>query len=54
LHQTISSDVTVIPLWQLTEYYAHRPGIYGLDDNVVNLYQDIDNWVLNPNPSDFE
>ncbi|HIF33476.1 MAG TPA: hypothetical protein EYQ75_17890 [Planctomycetaceae bacterium] len=54
LHQTISSDVTVIPLWQLTEYYAHRPGIYGLDDNVVNLYQNIDNWVLNPNPSDFE
>jgi ABC-type transport system substrate-binding protein len=48
LHQTIFSDVTVIPLWQLTEYYAHRPGLYGLDDNVVNLYQNIDNWVLSP------
>lgn len=49
LHQTLASDLTVIPLWQLTEYYAHRPGVYGLDDEVVSLYQDVDNWVLDPN-----
>ena len=54
LHQTIAADVTVVPLWQLTEYYAHRPGVYGLDNEVVNLYQDVDNWVLDPNLADFE
>jgi hypothetical protein len=53
LHQTLASDVTVVPLWQLTEYYAHRPGVYGLDADVVNLYQAVDTWGLEPNLLEF-
>lgn len=48
LHQIVYSEVTVIPLWQLTEHYAYRNNVDGVGDRAVSLYQDVDLWRVEP------
>lgn len=47
LHRRIYEDTTVLPLWQLTDYYAFRKELQGLDSPRVTLYQDVESWRIN-------
>ncbi|MCA9170379.1 MAG: hypothetical protein KDB23_22025, partial [Planctomycetales bacterium] len=46
IHQIVADDVTVIPLWQLVDYLAHRPGLKGILNEPVTPYDDIEKWRL--------
>jgi peptide/nickel transport system substrate-binding protein len=46
LHELVHNELSVIPLWQLTNHYAYRRGLQGLSDNAMTLYQDIDLWSV--------
>jgi ABC-type transport system substrate-binding protein len=48
LHRVTYDDVTVLPLWQLTEHYAYRKWIRGVGDQIVTLYQNVENWQVAP------
>ena len=48
IHQLCYDDTTVIPLWQIVEHLAHRPGISGLVPQPVETYQDLEAWRLQP------
>lgn len=44
LHRRIYEDTTVVPLWQLSDYYAFRKGVQGLESERVTLYQNVESW----------
>lgn len=44
LHRWVYDDLTVLPLWQLVDFYAYRSGIRGLDEPCVSLYQNVETW----------
>ncbi|MEY4179194.1 MAG: hypothetical protein RLY70_2768 [Planctomycetota bacterium] len=48
LHRITYDDVTVLPLWQLAEYYAYRKWLRGVGDQIVSLYQNVENWQIAP------
>jgi hypothetical protein len=48
LHRITYDDVTVLPLWQLAEYYAYRKWLRGVGDQIVTLYQNVENWQIAP------
>jgi ABC-type transport system substrate-binding protein len=48
LHRISFDDVTVLPLWQLAEYYAYRKWLRGVGDQIVTLYQNVENWQIAP------
>ncbi len=55
LHRLIHDDVSVVPLWQLTDYFAYHNSVKGIGTDPVALYQQIDRWKVSPwYPSDVE
>ena len=48
IHQIAHDELTVIPLWQWVDFYAHRDFITGVPRDAVTLYQDIEAWQVNP------
>jgi hypothetical protein len=40
--------MSVIPLWQISEHYAHHASLQGLSDNIASLYQDVERWQIEP------
>ncbi len=48
MHRLTHDELTVIPLWQWTDYYAYRESLQGVQRNAVSLYQDVENWTVNP------
>ena len=48
IHQTAHSEVTVIPLWQLSDYFAHVRDLEGLGESPVTLYQYVEDWRARP------
>ena len=48
IHQLAHSEVTIIPLWQLSDYFAHVRGLEGLGDSPVTLYQNVEEWQATP------
>ncbi len=46
LHSIASSELPVIPLWQLVESYAYRRELLGVGSDIVSLYQNAENWRL--------
>ncbi len=45
LHRLLHQDVTVLPLWQLSEYAAIREELKGVGEELVTLYQHVERWV---------
>jgi ABC-type transport system substrate-binding protein len=37
-------DATVLPLWQLLEYFAYRDSLGGVTSRPVSLYQNVEQW----------
>lgn len=55
LHRLIHDDVSVVPLWQMTDYFAYHDRVEGIGSRPVALYQHIDQWKVAPwYPSDVE
>ncbi|MCH5373322.1 MAG: ABC transporter substrate-binding protein, partial [Planctomycetes bacterium] len=53
LHRMLHNDVTLIPLWQMVEYFAYHDGLRGVRDRPIYFYQDVDTWrVVPPEQSD--
>lgn len=47
VHRQTSSNLTVLPLWQIVEHYAYRKNLYGPGDRLIHLYQNVDKWQIN-------
>lgn len=48
LDRIAQEERLVIPLWQLTEYFAHHQRLSGSGEVPVTLYQNVKNWRLSP------
>jgi len=48
IHRQISNEVTVLPLWQLNEYFAYRNNVTEVGRDLVHLYQNIERWRIYP------
>ena len=48
LHRQVLNDISVMPLYQVQEYFAYRKNITEIGRNLVNLYQNIDLWKVVP------
>ncbi|MEL7496163.1 MAG: ABC transporter substrate-binding protein [Planctomycetota bacterium] len=46
LHRQIRVDLSVIPLWQITENYAYRNTIRNVGRDLIHLYQNVDRWKI--------
>lgn len=46
LHREVHDDVTIIPLYQMFDYYAYRKSVQGLADGQVTLYQNVEKWQV--------
>ena len=44
IHRLADDDTAVVPLWQLTEFFAYHRSLTGLGPQAVALYQDIEQW----------
>jgi ABC-type transport system substrate-binding protein len=44
IHDLAHSEVTIIPLWQLSDYFAHVSDLEGPGDTPVTLYQYVEEW----------
>jgi ABC-type transport system substrate-binding protein len=53
LHSLLYEDVTILPLWQMIDYFAYHRGLQGVRDRPVFLYQDVEQWrVVPPTPQE--
>ena len=48
LHRQIRVDLSVVPLWQVTEFYAFRNSARNLGRDIIHLYQNVDRWKIDP------
>ena len=48
IHRLCFEETTVLPLWQITEYFVHRAEIDGIrtEPPILNLYQNVDQWTV--------
>ena len=44
IHRAVHDEVSIIPLWQLTDHYAYRTDLGGVGGRPVSLYQDVEKW----------
>jgi ABC-type transport system substrate-binding protein len=48
VHRLAHEDAALVPLWQLTDYFAYQRGVEGIGSRPVTLYQSIENWRSPP------
>jgi hypothetical protein len=44
IHELSANEVTVVPLWQLTEHFAYHKSLKGIGSQPVLLYDNIEQW----------
>lgn len=44
LHTQIYNKLSILPLWQVPQYYAHRPNVRNMGFEINSLYQNVGNW----------
>jgi hypothetical protein len=44
IHQLAADEVPVVPLWQLTEFFAYHKSLKGIGHEPVLLYQNVEQW----------
>ena len=52
LHRQVRVDLSVIPLWQVTEYYAFRNSARNIGRDLIHLYQNVDRWKIDPSANE--
>jgi hypothetical protein len=48
LHRLLHNELTLLPLWQMTEHFAYHNGMRDLGDRPVHFYQDVEDWHVVP------
>ncbi len=48
IHQIVYDQLTVIPLYQSVDYFAHSVGVEGIPTNPVLLYETVEQWQVTP------
>ena len=48
IHQIVYDQLTVIPLYQTVDYFAHSIGVEGVPDHPVLLYETVEQWQVVP------
>ncbi|MDB4778197.1 ABC transporter substrate-binding protein [bacterium] len=48
MHRQVLNNVAVIPLFQIQEYFAYRKNVKNIGRDLVNLYENIDEWEVVP------
>jgi ABC-type transport system substrate-binding protein len=48
MHRQVLNNVSIIPLFQIQEYFAYRRNVKNLGRDLVNLYENIDEWEVVP------
>lgn len=48
LHRMLHNDATLIPLWQMTEFFAYHDGLRGIRQRPIFFYQDAERWRIVP------
>lgn len=46
LHEKVHNDTTILPLWQVPQYYAFRSDIRNVGFDLNTLYQNVDQWRI--------
>ncbi len=44
LHRLAYDEVSVLPLWQITEYFAYQKSLSGITPHPASLYQGVEAW----------
>ncbi|HUY36522.1 MAG TPA: ABC transporter substrate-binding protein [Pirellulales bacterium] len=44
IHQLAADEVAVVPLWQLSEFFAYHKSVRGIVSQPVLLYQNVEQW----------
>ena len=52
LHRQVRVDLSIIPLWQVTEFYAFRNSTRNLGRDLIHLYQNVDRWKIDPSANE--
>ncbi|MEM7455778.1 MAG: ABC transporter substrate-binding protein [Planctomycetota bacterium] len=48
IHRQTANQVTLLPLFQVNEYYAYRSTVREVGSELVHLYQDVERWRIQP------
>jgi ABC-type transport system substrate-binding protein len=48
IHEIVSHELPVLPLWQSVNYFAYRTSVRGIGESPVTLYQDVEQWTSAP------
>ncbi len=48
IHRLVHDDVTIIPLWQMRDFYAYRKRLNPGGRQPVVLYQNVEKWRIQP------
>lgn len=44
VHRCAHDDVAIIPLWQMTDFFAYRKGVEGVGTRPITLYENVEQW----------
>lgn len=47
-HRLLFEDVTMLPLFQMIDYFVCQPGLTGLPDRPISFYQNVERWRVVP------
>jgi hypothetical protein len=45
LHRLTYDEVSVVPLWQITEHFAYQNSLAGITPRPASLYQGVEKWT---------
>jgi peptide/nickel transport system substrate-binding protein len=48
IDREVRDELPIIPLWQLRDHYAWRDRLSGPPEEADSLYQNIENWEIEP------
>ena len=48
LHRLLYEDVTLLPLWQMIDYFVYQNGLTGHHDRPIAFYQNVEQWRVVP------
>jgi ABC-type transport system substrate-binding protein len=48
IHQIAFEETSVVPLWQMTDHFAHHRSLQGISQRPVLLYENIEQWKSEP------
>jgi ABC-type transport system substrate-binding protein len=48
LHRLLYEDVTLLPLFQMIDYFVYQTGLTGVQDRPIAFYQNVERWRVVP------